>query len=813
MASIIRIKRSGVTGSPPNLAQGELAYSYLAGTQNNGGDRLYIGTGTETDGVAANIKVIGGEYFTEMLNHVPGTLTANSAIITNSNSEIDTIKFSDITITGNTITTTLSNSNLVLNPAGTGSIDVSNATIINLGNPSANTDAVNKLYVDTEIAELGRASNLDIAGNTGNTSIILASETFHIIGGTGISTDATSANNTLIVTLNDTTVSANTYGSTTAIPVLTINAQGQITAASTATISTSFNLYGDTGVQDISGGGSYIISGGDGLSVNTGNDRIDITLDNTAVVANTYGSSTSVGTFAVDGQGRLTAASSVSIAIPSTQVTDFTEAVQDVVGAFTSGNSTQGITVTYTDSANTLNITAEDASDSQKGVASFSGEFLVTDGNVILRSGAIINSKLANSSITVGTTEINLGSGSTIIAGLQKVTVDFLEIDGNSISSTAGDIVLSPFEDGTVNVSDSRIVNVSDPIDPKDATNKQYVDAVAQGLKILPQALAFSDIDLSATYNNGTAGVGATLTSTSNVTFPDVDGIAIALNDNVILNGQTNKAQNGSYILTTVGSAGTPWVLTRAPFIDQASEMEGSFEFVTSGTTYGNTGWVLTSLTEPVVVGTTELLWVQFSGAGTYTAGVGLTLTGTEFTAKVDGTSIGINVSDQIEVKDAGITNVKIADGTIENIKLVNSIITIEDDAANTDVLALGETIKINGGTGITTAITANNTLIISGDDATASVKGVASFDANNFIVSSGNVTLNVEGVQDIVAGYVQGGRAITITYTDSANTITFDANLATTSTVGVAKFNSANFAVDNAGDVTVTVIDGGTYV
>ena len=812
MASIIRIKRSGVTGSPPTLAQGEIAYSYLAGTQNNGGDRLYIGIGNETSpGVASTIVAIGGQYFTEMLDHVPGTLTANSAIITNSNSEIDTLKFGDIIITGNSITTTLTNSNLVLNPAGTGSIDVSNATIINLGNPSANTDAVNKLYVDTEIAALGAASNLDIAGNTGNTSITLADEVFSILGGTGISTDATSANNTLIITLNDTDVSANTYGSTTAIPVLTINAQGQITAASTATISTSFNLYGDTGVQDISGGGSYTISGGDGLSVNTGNSRIDITLDNTAVVANTYGSSTSVGTFTVDGQGRLTAASSVSIAIPSTQVTDFTEAVQDVVGAFTSANTTQGIIVSYTNvtgTGDTLVISAASANTTQKGVASFdSTNFTVTDGAVVAND------------ITLGSTTLSLGdtgaSAVLEIAGLQKVTVDFLEIDGNSISSTAGDIVLSPFEDGTVNVSTSRIINVSDPIDPTDATNKQYVDAVAQGLKILPQALAFSDIDLSATYNNGTAGVGATLTSTSNVAFPDVDGIAIALNDNVILNGQTNKAQNGSYILTTVGSAGTPWVLTRAPFIDQASEMEGSFEFVTSGTTYGNTGWVLTSLTEPVVVGTTELLWVQFSGAGTYTAGDGLNLTGTEFTAKVDDISISINTTSKaIQVKPLGITDGLIANGTISNAKLVNSIITIEDDAANTDVLALGETIKINGGTGITTTITANNTLVISGDNASYTDKGIASFNQTDFTVSSGNVTLNVQRIEDIVDGLVTEGQAITITYDDTANTLTFDADLATTSTVGVAKFNSANFAVGaGTGDVTITVIDGGTYV
>ena len=71
--SIIRVKRSSGTGSPTALAQGEMAYSFLAGTQSNGGDRLYMGTGTETGGVAANIEIIGGKYFTTKLDHVPGT--------------------------------------------------------------------------------------------------------------------------------------------------------------------------------------------------------------------------------------------------------------------------------------------------------------------------------------------------------------------------------------------------------------------------------------------------------------------------------------------------------------------------------------------------------------------------------------------------------------------------------------------------------------------------------------------------------------------------------------------------------------------
>ena len=91
MATIIKIKNSGTSGAPSAVATGEFGYSYQVGSQANGGDRLYIGTGAETGGVAANIEVIGGKYFTDMLNHVHGTLTADSAIITDSNNKIDVL--------------------------------------------------------------------------------------------------------------------------------------------------------------------------------------------------------------------------------------------------------------------------------------------------------------------------------------------------------------------------------------------------------------------------------------------------------------------------------------------------------------------------------------------------------------------------------------------------------------------------------------------------------------------------------------------------------------------------------------------------
>ena len=105
MATIIRIKRSGTAGNPATLAAGEMAYSFLAGGPSNGGDRLYIGTGTETNGDAANHEVIGGKYFTSKLDHTPGALTASSALIVDSNGKLNLFKVDNIQLDSSTIAT------------------------------------------------------------------------------------------------------------------------------------------------------------------------------------------------------------------------------------------------------------------------------------------------------------------------------------------------------------------------------------------------------------------------------------------------------------------------------------------------------------------------------------------------------------------------------------------------------------------------------------------------------------------------------------------------------------------------------------
>lgn len=112
MATIIKIKNSGTTGKPSVLATGEFGYSYLTQSPieglitNNNGDRLFIGTGEETDGEAASIVHVGGKYYMDMLDHQNGIVTANSALIVDSNKSLNELIVDSVKIDGNSITAT-----------------------------------------------------------------------------------------------------------------------------------------------------------------------------------------------------------------------------------------------------------------------------------------------------------------------------------------------------------------------------------------------------------------------------------------------------------------------------------------------------------------------------------------------------------------------------------------------------------------------------------------------------------------------------------------------------------------------------------
>ena len=148
MATFIKVKRSSTTptATPSNLRNGEFAHSYGAGTYTDyqttnhsagniaSSGKLFIGQGTEdSSGHAANIDVIGGKYFTDMLDHGHGTLTANSAIVVDQSKKIDELNVDNININLNTISTTNANGDLILDPAGSGSVNIVDDTFLAFG--------------------------------------------------------------------------------------------------------------------------------------------------------------------------------------------------------------------------------------------------------------------------------------------------------------------------------------------------------------------------------------------------------------------------------------------------------------------------------------------------------------------------------------------------------------------------------------------------------------------------------------------------------------------------------------------------------
>jgi hypothetical protein len=176
-----------------------------------------------------------------------------------------------------------------------------------------------------------------------------------------------------------------------------------------------------------------------------------------------------------------------------------------------------------------------------------------------------------------------------------------------------------------------------DPVSNFQLTTKQYVDTlIASGIHFHQPVRVESPINLTATYNNGTAGVGATLTNSGTQVALVVDGVTVSVNDRVLVYQQTTQTQNGIYVVTDVGSGATNWVLTRSSDADTyvinsaAGLSEGSTVFVQQGSTgAGETYTCNTSGT--ITFGTTNITFAQISSAQIYTAGTGLTLTGTQF--------------------------------------------------------------------------------------------------------------------------------------------------------------------------------------
>ena len=651
MATIIQIKRSSGTTAPAELAQGELAYTYGTGTQGNLGDRLFIGTGTETDGVAANIDIIGGKYFTSLTDHVPGTLTASSALLVDSNKAIDELFVGNNASTGGTI------------KFNEGTNNGSNFVALKAPNSVASdvTYTLPGTFSNGQFLTVDGSGNLSFAAvpsgsftisDGSTTDTFTTGQTLTFDGGTGIDTtvtdnqvsfaiDSTVTTNTGTQTLTNKTISS--ANNTITITEANISDLGSyITASSTDTLTNkTFDANGtgnsisnievadfasgvlDTDLSSVAGTDTTLASakaikayvdsqvanqmttitiaddssttstitesdtlqflGGTGISSTVSGDSVTFAIDNT--VTTNSGTQTLTNKTIDLGNNTLTGTTA-----------EFNSALQD--GSFATLAGTETLTnKTISSANNTITITEANISDLGAYITASSTNTLtnksinlanntltgttaefntaLTDGSFATLAGTetLSNKTLTSPDINAGTIDGATINGGTIGAStaVTELQVDNININGNSITATNsnGNLSLSPDGTGTIDVNSAKITSLGTPTAGTDAATKSYVDTIAAaGIHYHDPVRVESPSNLNATYDNGTAGVGATLTNAGTQVAIQIDGVPLSLNDRVLVYTQTNSAHNGIYYVSTVGSGASNWVLTRTTDTD-----------------------------------------------------------------------------------------------------------------------------------------------------------------------------------------------------------------------------------------------------
>ncbi len=218
------------------------------------------------------------------------------------------------------------------------------------------------------------------------------------------------------------------------------------------------------------------------------------------------------------------------------------------------------------------------------------------------------------------------------VAGVTKTHVGLGNVDNttdankpvSTATQTALDLkapIASPTFTGTVTLPGA-------PTSDLHAATKLYVDNVTAGINFHQSVHVATTANLSADYNNGTNGIGATLTASANAAWPTIDGhTSFTQYDRILVKNQTDAKQNGIYILSDLGGVSSKWILTRATDADNnpTGEMKnGDFVLVINGTTQASVGYINNSAANPIVIGTDNITYTEFSAGKTVVAGNGL---------------------------------------------------------------------------------------------------------------------------------------------------------------------------------------------